>query len=97
LVLNNPTEKYTLGCARILSEASWLSILEDLSHSFEDFHSHSSCCCQQGTSDLAEVGLKLLTSLKTYTYVTFSGVTRVLRQGQTSLKGPTVLAPWAAH
>jgi len=47
-------KKSTLGCARTLSEASWLSILEDLSHSFEVFHSHSSCCCQQGTGNLAE-------------------------------------------
>jgi len=49
-----------------LSEASWLSILEDMSHSFYVFHAHCSCCCQQGTLDLAEVGLKLLPSLKKY-------------------------------
>jgi len=30
------------------------------------FQSHFSYCCQQGTTDLAEVALKLLPSLKTY-------------------------------
>jgi len=66
LALNNPTENSTLNCASTLLEANWLSIIEDMSHSCEVFHSHSSCCCQQGTSDLAEVGLHLLPSLKTY-------------------------------
>ena len=66
LVLNNPSEKSTLGCARTWPEASWLSILVGLPHSFEVFHSHCSCCRQQGSSDLAEVDLKLLPSLKTY-------------------------------
>jgi len=65
VVLNNTTKKNTLGCAKTLSEASWLSITEYLPHSSEVFHSHFRCCCQQGTSDLAEVGLKLLPTLKT--------------------------------
>jgi len=38
LFLNNPTKKSTLGCARTLSEAIWLGILEDLPHSLEVFH-----------------------------------------------------------
>ena len=65
LVLNKPTKK----CSRLwrtLSEASWLSILEHLPHSSEVLHSHSNCCCRKGTSDLPEVGLKLLPSLKAY-------------------------------
>jgi len=33
-------------CARTLSEASWLSILQNLLHTIEDFYSHSSSCCQ---------------------------------------------------
>jgi len=66
LLLNYPTEKSTLSRAKTLSEASPLSIREHLPHSFEFFHSHSSCCCQRGTSDLAEVGLELLPYLKTY-------------------------------
>ena len=44
------------------------SLISTSDHSFEVFHSHSSCCYEQGTSDLAEVGLKLLPSLKTYTW-----------------------------
>ena len=60
LAINKATEKSSLGCARTLSEASWLSSLEHLHHSSKVFHSHSSCCCQQRTSDLAEVGLKPL-------------------------------------
>jgi len=43
--LITPTEKSTLSCARTLSEASWLSILEHQPHSSEVFNSHSSCCC----------------------------------------------------
>jgi len=35
VLLNNLTEKSTLGCARILSEDSWLSTLEHLPHSSE--------------------------------------------------------------
>ena len=65
-VLNNPTENVTLDCARTLSEASWLSVLEHLPYSSEVFHSHSNRCCQQGTPNLVEVGLSLLPSLKTY-------------------------------
>jgi len=58
-------EKSMLDCARTLSEASSLNILEHLPHSSDVFHSHSSSYCQQGISNLAEVGLKLF-PLKTY-------------------------------
>jgi len=47
--------KSTLGYSRTLPEASWLSNLEHLPYSSEVFYSHYSCCCQQGTSHLAEV------------------------------------------
>ena len=72
MVLINPIEKSTLGYARTLSEASWFSIREDLPHSFEIFHSHSSCCCHQGTTDLVELSLKLLPSLNTYMWYSVS-------------------------
>jgi len=49
-----------------MSDASRISILEYLPHSSEVFDSHSSFCCHQETSDLAEVDLKLLPSLKKY-------------------------------
>jgi len=35
------------------------------------FHSHSSCCYQQGTSHLAEVDVKLLLSLRTWMWYTW--------------------------
>jgi len=35
LVLDNVTQKRSLGCARIFSEASWLSTIEYLPHSSE--------------------------------------------------------------
>jgi len=38
LVLNNPTEKRTLRCARTMSEARWLSTIEHLPHSSEVWH-----------------------------------------------------------
>jgi len=41
----NPFEKGTLiGCARSLSETSWLNILEHFPYISVVFHSHSSCC-----------------------------------------------------
>jgi len=48
-------------------EASWLSTLWVYASQFWclAFHSRSSCCCQQGTSNFAQVGLQLLSSLKT--------------------------------
>jgi len=46
-----------------LAQYSWISASQFWSLAF---NSHSSCRCQQGTSHLAEVGLKLLPSLKTY-------------------------------
>ena len=64
-----PPEKSTLGYARTLSEVSWISILEHLPHGSEVFYSHSSNCWQKGTSsNLVEVDLKLLLSLKTYVW-----------------------------
>ena len=56
--------KSTLGCARTLSERSWLSIFEQLLHSFEIFREHSSYNCQHWASDQAKVVLKLLPFLK---------------------------------
>jgi len=65
-VLDKQTEKGMLGCARTLSEASSASTLEHLHQIFEVFHLRSSCYCQKRTSNLTEVGQKLLPSLKTY-------------------------------
>ena len=59
---------------RSLSETSVLGNFEHLPHNFEVFQLHSSCCCQQETFDLAEVGLKLLPSLKTYSICDISGM-----------------------
>jgi len=50
----NPTEQKKLGCARTLSETCWLSTLEHLPQFWGlEFHSQSSCCCQEGTSHVA--------------------------------------------
>jgi len=46
-------EKFTRLCKNIVT-SHLLSILERWPHSFEVFHSHSSCCCQQRTSNLAQ-------------------------------------------
>jgi len=56
LILNNPTEKrYTRLRKNIarsqLAQYSWASASQFWSLAF---HSHSSCCCQQGTPYLAE-------------------------------------------
>jgi len=70
----------TLGCASTLSEASWLRILEHLSHSSEicRSHSHSSCCYQHGTSHTVEAGLKLLPSLNRRAVYDICGVYRTI-------------------
>jgi len=90
LVLNKTTKKSGIGCARKLSEANWLSILEHLPNSSEVFHSHSSCYCQQGTSDIADVGLKLLLSLNTsmwhVSYSSYYDYTVSLNMQQTVLQ-----------
>jgi len=84
LFLNNPTEKvaYTRLCENIvrsqLAQYSWASATQFWGFAF---HSHSSCCCQQGTSDLSEVGLKLLPSLKTYMWYCICGIYHYLYYG----------------
>ena len=71
LALNDPTEK--IAYARLFKNicqkpAGSVSLSTYLTVLKFGFHSHSSCC-QQGTSQLAEVGLKLLPSLNTNIYM----------------------------
>jgi len=84
LVLNNLTEKRYAGmCKNIvryqLDHYSWASALQ---FSGLAFHSYSRCCCQQATSHLAEVDLKLRPYIKTYMrymwHLSHMGVERIL-------------------
>jgi len=60
-------KKYGRLCKNIVRR-QLVQCSENLPRSFGVFHLHSSCCCQQVTSHLAEVDLKLLPSLKTYVW-----------------------------